>query len=62
MGLTRSARIHGRRPREKKRPAWVVGGVTILSFVVLLYIIEAVDSLSVIAWTTTASGRSRPMG
>lgn len=31
---------------EKKRPAWVVGGVTIVSFVVLLYVIEIFDSLS----------------
>ena len=31
---------------QKKRPAWVVGGVTIVSFVVLLYVIEIFDSLS----------------
>ena len=31
---------------EKKRPAWLVGGVTIVSFVVLLYVIEVFDSLS----------------
>ena len=31
---------------EKKRPAWIAGGVTILSFVVLLYVIELFDSLS----------------
>ena len=30
----------------KKRPAWMVGGVTIVSFVVLLYVIELFDSLS----------------
>ncbi len=30
----------------KKRPAWVVGGVTVVSFVVLLYVIELFDSLS----------------
>src|ERR1044072_3723296 len=29
-----------------KRPAWVVGGVTIVSFVALLYVIELFDSLS----------------
>lgn len=31
---------------QQKRPAWVVGGVTIVSFVVLLYVIELFDSLS----------------
>ena len=30
----------------KKRPAWVVGGATILSFIVLLYVVELFDSLS----------------
>jgi membrane associated rhomboid family serine protease len=33
-------------PEPKKRPQWVVGGVTIVSFVVLLYVIELFDSLS----------------
>jgi membrane associated rhomboid family serine protease len=33
-------------PQQKKRPAWVVGGVTIVSFVALLWIIELFDSLS----------------
>ncbi|MDA4106895.1 rhomboid family intramembrane serine protease [Mycolicibacterium holsaticum] len=28
---------------SKKRPAWMVGGLTIISFVVLLYVIEAYD-------------------
>jgi membrane associated rhomboid family serine protease len=32
--------------QPKKRPAWIVGSVTILSFVALLYIIEIFDSLS----------------
>jgi membrane associated rhomboid family serine protease len=31
---------------EKKRPAWMVGGATIVSFVALLYIIEIWDNLS----------------
>ena len=31
-------------PEPKKRPAWMVGGVTIISFVALLYVIEAVDT------------------
>jgi len=33
-------------PQQKKRPAWVVGGVTIVTFVALLWVIELVDSLS----------------
>lgn len=32
--------------QPKKKPAWVVGGATIISFVALLYIVELVDSLS----------------
>lgn len=30
-------------PEKKKRPAWVVGGATVVSFVALLYIIEVID-------------------
>jgi membrane associated rhomboid family serine protease len=33
-------------PEPKKRPAWVVGGLTIISFVVLLWLVELWDSLS----------------
>ena len=33
-------------PEPKKRPGWMVGGVTIVSFVVLLWVIELFDSLS----------------
>lgn len=32
--------------QRKKRPAWVVGGLTIVSFVVLLWLIELWDSLT----------------
>lgn len=32
--------------QPKKRPAWMVGGLTILSFVALLYVIEAYDSVT----------------
>lgn len=32
--------------KPEKRPAWVVGGVTIVSFVVLLWVIELFDSLN----------------
>lgn len=35
-----------RAPQPKKRPAWVVGGLTVVSFVVLLWVIELFDSLS----------------
>ncbi|MBJ7338394.1 rhomboid family intramembrane serine protease [Mycolicibacterium sp.] len=30
----------------KKRPSWMVGGATVVSFVALLYVIEAVDQVS----------------
>ncbi|AQA04297.1 rhomboid family intramembrane serine protease [Mycobacterium sp. MS1601] len=33
-------------PQPKKRPGWVVGGATVVSFVVLLYVIEIFDQLS----------------
>jgi membrane associated rhomboid family serine protease len=33
-------------PQPKKRPGWVVGGATVTSFVVLLYVIEIFDQLS----------------
>ncbi|HZA12612.1 rhomboid family intramembrane serine protease [Mycobacterium sp.] len=33
-------------PPRKKRPVWVTGGITIVSFVALLYIIEVVNQLS----------------
>ena len=33
-------------PERKKRSVWVTGGITILSFVALLYIVEVVNQLS----------------
>src|SRR6476660_5456421 len=33
-------------PEQKKRPAWVVGAVSILTFVALMWIVEAFDSVS----------------
>ncbi|KWX57290.1 rhomboid family intramembrane serine protease [Mycobacterium sp. NAZ190054] len=46
MGVTGTGG-HPAFPAEpKKRPAWVVGGLTILSFVVLLWVIELFDSLT----------------
>ena len=46
MGLTGPVGYPTTSPEPKKRPAWVVGGVTIVSFVALLWIIELFDSLS----------------
>jgi membrane associated rhomboid family serine protease len=33
-------------PERKKRPAWVTGGVTILTFVALLYVVEVFNHMS----------------
>jgi membrane associated rhomboid family serine protease len=33
-------------PAEKKTPAWKVGGATVVSFVALLYVIEAIDTVT----------------
>jgi membrane associated rhomboid family serine protease len=33
-------------PAAKKRPGWMLGGATIVSFVALLYVIEAIDQVS----------------
>jgi membrane associated rhomboid family serine protease len=33
-------------PERKKRPVWVTGGVTILTFVALLYVVEVFNQLS----------------
>ena len=37
---------HPRTPQTHKRPRWMVGGATILTFVSLLYLIELIDQLS----------------
>jgi membrane associated rhomboid family serine protease len=44
MGMTQG---HPRTPatQTKKRPAWTVGGATILTFVALLYLVELIDQL-----------------
>ena len=59
MGMTPG---HPRTPatQANKRPRWVVGGATILTFVALLYLVELIDQLSGHPWTPTASGRWRP--
>ncbi|MDO3636219.1 rhomboid family intramembrane serine protease [Mycolicibacterium arseniciresistens] len=36
----------GQPPKSKKRPAWLVGGLTVLSFVALLYVIEIWDNIT----------------
>lgn len=46
MGVTGPGYPASGRPAPQKRPAWIVGGATIVSFVVLLYVIELVDSLT----------------
>ena len=34
------------KPEPKKRPTWMVGGITILTFVAILYIVEALNQVS----------------
>src|ERR1700753_1692851 len=48
MGMTGPARYQGQRPatQTKKRPRWMVGGATILTFVSLLYLVELIDQLT----------------
>ncbi len=45
MGKTTRTGRAGAPATQPKRPAWVVGGTTILTFVALLYLIELVDQL-----------------
>lgn len=48
MGIGGSAKNPGQLPatQPKKRPRWLVGGATILTFVALLYLVELIDQLS----------------
>ena len=46
MGKTTRTGRAGAPATQPKRPAWVVGGTTILTFVALLYLIELVDQLT----------------
>ncbi|MET0702650.1 MAG: rhomboid family intramembrane serine protease [Mycobacterium sp.] len=46
MGMTGPGYPVRPNPQAKRRPVWVVGGVTILTFVALLYVIEAWDQVS----------------
>jgi membrane associated rhomboid family serine protease len=45
MGMTGPPGYTGT-PQRRKRPTWVAGGITILGFVALLYLIEAIDSVT----------------
>jgi membrane associated rhomboid family serine protease len=46
MGMTGPVAHSGKRATQtKKRPTWMVGGATILTFVALLYVIELIDQL-----------------
>ncbi|UXA05547.1 rhomboid family intramembrane serine protease [Mycobacterium sp. SMC-2] len=46
MGKTTPKGRPGAPAARAKRPAWVVGGATILTFVALLYLIELIDQLT----------------
>src|SRR5262245_8733913 len=47
MGMTGSARHPATpAPQPHKRPRWMVGGATILTFVALLYVVELIDQLT----------------
>ncbi|OBH10804.1 MULTISPECIES: rhomboid family intramembrane serine protease [unclassified Mycobacterium] len=46
MGKTTPKGRPGAPAKQPKRPAWVVGGTTILTFVALLYLIELIDQLT----------------
>jgi membrane associated rhomboid family serine protease len=46
MGMSGHSGYAAHAPQPKKRPAWMVGGITIVSFVALLYVIELFDSLT----------------
>ena len=47
MGKTgRAGTSHTPAMEPRKRPSWIVGGATILTFVALLYVVELIDQLS----------------
>lgn len=46
MGMSGSLGYPAITPEPKRRPVWMIGGATIVSFVALLYIIEAWDALN----------------
>lgn len=46
MGMTGPTGYPASPAPRQKRPAWIVGGATIVSFVLLLYLVELFDSLT----------------
>jgi membrane associated rhomboid family serine protease len=46
MGMSGGTAGYTPAPQKKERPAWVIGGATIVSFVALLYVIEAWDAVN----------------
>jgi membrane associated rhomboid family serine protease len=46
MGMSGGTAGYTPAPQKKERPAWMIGGATIVSFVVLLYVIEAWDAVN----------------
>ncbi|KGI69249.1 rhomboid family intramembrane serine protease [Mycolicibacterium rufum] len=46
MGMTGAGGHPSSATGPRKRPAWVVGGATVLSFVIVLWVIELFDALS----------------
>jgi membrane associated rhomboid family serine protease len=46
MGMSGGIAGYTPAPQKKQRPAWMIGGATIVSFVTLLYVIEAWDAVN----------------
>jgi membrane associated rhomboid family serine protease len=46
MGMSGGTAGYTPAPQKKERPAWIIGGATIVSFVALLYVIEAWDAVN----------------
>ena len=46
MGMSGGTAGYTPAPQKKERPAWMIGGATIVSFVALLYVIEVFNQMS----------------